>query len=401
LQGQFLTFKFKMIRNLYKTAVFGLFLTLVIACQNDDIRPSGLRPSINYSALDTAVAYTDQFLDETGASTASLVEGNTIHKMFQGLNYYNSSSVSANASIDAQKLKDLFTNTGNPFSDISTATISITGADLNNSGISLREHVALSLSATDRDAAIARLESLFDQIAATSAYVGQAASKGVPGKLGNYLVNEDGIEFAQIIQKSLIGALQLDYISNVLLDEGLNADNSKLVAEEKYTELEHNWDVAYGLLTLNPIYLRGATDGNRKTTEFAAGAYIWEYNKTSYAKIYPAFLKGRAAIVNNDKDELLKQALFIRTEFEKALANAAYGYLQKFKNESSEAARAHAIAEGLGFIYSLRFAKVHGADAEFSDHILNDLTDAEFGIWDISLSEISHASDEITEKFNL
>jgi hypothetical protein len=248
---------------------------------------------------------------------------------------------------------------------------------------------------------IAKMEDLFDQMGAASEFVGQSASEGVPGKLENFLVDADGIEIAQVIQKSLIGALQLDYISNVLMDEGLNADNSRVVEEENYSALEHNWDIAYGLLTLNPIYLRGATDLKRKTTEFGAGAYIWEYNKGSYAQIYLAFLKGRAAIVNNDRDELQTQATFIRTEFEKALANAALGYLQKYKDAPADAARAHAFAEGLGFIYSLRFAKIHGADAEFSDHIINDLTDAENGLWDLTLTEINHAADEIREQFNL
>jgi len=43
------------------------------------------------------------------------------------------------------------------------------------------------------------------------------------------LVDAKGIETNQIIQKSLIGALQYDYIGNVLLTKGLDADNSKLV----------------------------------------------------------------------------------------------------------------------------------------------------------------------------
>jgi hypothetical protein len=389
-----------MFRILYRVGFLSLAATCFVACDNDDEQP-GFRPSMSYNSLDTAVSYSTQFLDQSGVSTVDLTPGNQLHKMFQGMNAYNSTSISANATIDAQKLRDLFSNTGNPFVDISTATVNIDGEELNASGQNIEANVASSLAASESDAVRDYIKDLFDDIATASLSTNQAASKGVAGKVDNYLVDAKGIEVTQVIQKSLIGAYQLDYIGNVLMDAGLNADNSKLVAEENYTELEHNWDIAYGFLTLNPIYLRGATDASRKTVEFGAGAYIWEYNKASYAKIYEAFLKGRAAIVNNDRSELETQATFIRTEFEKALANAALGYLEKWKLGDTEAKRVHAFAEGVGFIYSLRFAELHGADAEFSDHIISDLTGSEFGYWDLTVTEINHAADEIREKFNL
>ena len=205
----------------------------------------------------------------------------------------------------------------------------------------------------------------------------------------------------QIIQKSLIGAMQIDYICNGLLTLGLDADNKTLVGTSNYTQLEQNWDEAYGFLTLNPIYLAGSTDAAKGTTESFLGSYIWEYNKAAYAKIYPAFLKGRAAIANNDKATLKVQADFIKAEAEKALAAAAKGYLGKWKSGSTDAARAHAIGEGLGFIYSLRFCKMNGADATFSDGVLNMLISATEGFWDLTNSKINAASDAITAKFNL
>ena len=192
-----------------------------------------------------------------------------------------------------------------------------------------------------------------------------------------------------------------DSIGNVLLTKGLDADNSTLVSGKNYTQLEQNWDEAYGLLTLNQVYLKGSTDATRGTTEFALGSYIWEYNKGAYAKIHPAFLKGRAAIINNDKAELKKQADFIKAEIEKALAASALGYLgPKYIAATTDAARAHAIGEGLGFIYSLRFATVNGEDAAFSDAIINALVlDSEGGFWDLTPSTLTAASDAIKAKF--
>jgi hypothetical protein len=294
----------------------------------------------------------------------------------------------------------MFSNTGNPFYDIATASVTVTGSELNAASVELKSAVASSWESTEAANVRAKIETWFDEIDATSAAVNSTASSGVAGKLGSYLVDADGIELAQVIQKSLIGALQLDYIGNVLLRDGLNAENYKLVEGKNYTALEHTWDEAYGLLTLNPIYLDGSTNDTRGTVEFGAGSYIWEYNKENFANIYPAFLRGRIAIVNNDRAEYKKQAKFIRTEFEKTMARAAVGYLTKWKTGATDAARAHAIGEGLGFIYSLRFCTVHDVDATFSDGLMNDLIGSENGFWDLTNEKVNTAIDAINAKFN-
>lgn len=376
-------------------AFFGLF-----SCEKDIQTPS-LRSKIDYTKLGPETPYNEPFLDSKNVSTVDLSEGNARFKMYQALNFYSTSSVSANTSIDAAILNKMFSNTGSPFSDISTSTISISGTELNSAGVQLKNVVASSKSTTEAAAVRAKIEGYFSGIEAASLSISSTASPGVAGKLGSYLVDSKGIEIAQVIQKSLIGALQLDYIGNVLLDEGLQADNFKVVGTHNYTQLEHNWDEAYGMLTLNPVYLKGATDSNRNTNEFGAGAYIWEFNKANYSKIYPAFLKGRAAIVNNDRAELEAQATFIRTEFEKAIANAAMGYLEKWKTGTTDAARAHAIGEGLGFIYSLRFAATLNADAIFSDSILTGLIGSANGFWDLDATKINSASEAIKAKFKL
>jgi hypothetical protein len=380
-----------------------LILTTVAAlaaCSDDDVKPD-LRADVDYSTLDETAGYANQFKDESGATTVDFTEGNNRLKMFQALNYHSSSSITAKTAIDANVLKSLYANSGNPFYDISTSTVSVTGATLNASGLQLRGITASSMSATAAEAVRTKLEGDFNAIATASLSVNETASSGKAGKLGNYLVDAKGIETAQIIQKSLIGALQLDYISNVLLNTGLDADNHSVVSEKNYSELEHNWDQAYGLLTLNDVYLKGSTDATRGTVEFALGSYIWEYNKANYAKIYPAFLKGRAAIVNNDRAELQTQATFIRTEMENAIAKAAVGYLDKWKNGADDPTRAHAMGEGLGFVYSLRFATLHGADAAFSDNLLNGLVGSANGFWDLDATKINTASEAIKAKFGL
>jgi hypothetical protein len=385
--------------RLLNSLIFSVFALLTIISCDDDEKP-GFRTKIDYAALTPETAYSTMFKDASGNSTVDLAEGSQRLQMFQALNYYSTSSVSAGTTIDADVLKNMFSNTGNPFTDISTTTISVSGDALNASGLNLRDVVASSIpNPADAEGVREEIESHFTDIDIASQSLSATASPGVAGKLGKYLVDSKGIELAQVIQKSLIGALQLDYIGNVLLDEGLKADNTQLVGDQNYTQLEHNWDVAYGLLTLNPIYLEGATATEKNTVEFGAGSYLWEYNKENFANMYPAFLKGRAAIVNNDRDQFESLATFIRLEFEKAIAKAALGYLDKWKQAADEAVRAHAIGEGVGFIYALRFAELHEADKVFSDQILENLIGSGNGFWDLDAAKINAASEAIEAKF--
>ena len=292
----------------------------------------------------------------------------------------------------------MYSNTGNPFDD----------ATLNSSGVQLRNLTASSWNATAAEAVRAKFASDFTTMATVSQSNGITASEGVAGKLvagtSTYLVDAKGIETQQVIQKGLIGAYQIDLICNVLLDEGLDAENYAVVSGKNYTQLEHNWDLAFATLTPNTNYLIGSNSTSKVTTEFALGSYAWEYNRDTedYKKLLPAFLKGRVAVVNNNKAEVNAQALLIKQILQKTIALAARGYLAKSKDASlTEAAKAHAFAEGLGFIYSLRFCTAFGADASFSDSILAGLIGSTNSFYNLTPAKILAADDAIKAKFNL
>ena len=379
----------------YSIKNFALIAGIMLAftsCKKDDKEKPSIRTAISYSVLTPTTPYKSTFLDASGQTTVDFTTGNTRYKMFQALNDYAKSATSVQ--IEANTLKNMFSNSGTPF----------TGdyASLNGTGIQLRNIIASSKSVGYAEAARLKFDTHFAEMAAISLANGVTASKGVAGKLENRLVDARGMETAQIIQKSLIGALQLDYIGNVLLNtNGLNAENYTVVSGKNYTQLEQNWDQAYAFLTLNPIYLAGSTNDLEGTTEFGLGSYVWEDNKANYAKIYPAFLKGRAAIVNNDKAELQVQATFIRTQFELAIATAAVRYLTEWGTSTTDASKAHAIGEGAGFIYSLRFCSLNGADAAFSDGILTALLSPTGGFWDLTQLKVETTKASIKAKFNI
>ena len=373
-----------------------LLVASLSAC-NDDENPTTvtpqLRKSVDYAKLTDTTTYANYFVDDAGVKTVDLTTGANRLLIFRAINTYNGTAVGTGATLDATVLKNMFSNTGSPFSGTAN-----TG--LNSSGVQLRNVTASSLAAADAEKERLRIEEGFPKIATASKSVTATASEGKAGKLGTYLVDEQGIEWAQIIQKGLIGAFQVDYIGNVLLSEkNLSLDNTTLVAGKKYTQLEQNWDEIYGILTANTIYGSKATATS--SGESFIGSYLWEYNIADFPKIHGALLKGRAAIVNNDTKVLKEQAAFIHSAMEKAISGAALGYLSKWKSGTTDAARAHAMGEGLGFIYSLRYATLNKADAAFSDAILTGLIGAPNGFWGLTNAKIDAASTAIKTKFNL
>ncbi len=357
------------------------------------------RDAKSYNSFNDSTPYKAAFV-VAGDTTVDFTEGNDRFMMFRGLAAYNSSANAATSTVilDENILKNMFVNAGSPFTG--------TYAYLNTSPFQLKNKVAGSVA--ESEAIRAKFETFFNKIAVSSQSFDKVAVEGQAGKIKNnagtssYLVDANGVEWGQIIAKSLMGAYQLDYVGNTLLSEAslTSADNTKLVEGKKYSQLEYIWDQAYANLTLKPYLYSSLTPTSSGEAQLAS--YVWEYNKDGYKRLHATFLKGRTAIVNGDRTVLLEAATQIRKDFEKAIASAAVGYLQKVKDGALDnGVRAHAYGEGVGFIYSLRFCKIGGADAAFSDEILNDIEFNTTGIWQLTNAEVDAALTKIKTKFGL
>lgn len=384
--------------------VLALIIGLTTACKKDDdaaapaptSTPGYRTTKIDYSTLTPTTSYKTPFLLPGGDSTINRNDGRARLRMFRALAAYVSSATTA--PIDSTILSNMFWNKNAPFTGIY--------ADLNNADFNIKDVTAFSkINQADvhHD-----LEVAFGRMAYISTKASQTAAKGTAGKNGTYLVDENGIEWGQIIQKTLIGAYHLDLIGNVLLNTGLNADNQNLVPGKKYTQLEHNWDEAYGFLTNNDIYYNGTIDPNAPkiaaaNAEYYLGSYAWEYNKNGFIKLHSAFLKGRAAVHNNDMVEVRAQAAIIRAVLEKAIGGAANGYMGKsYDATATDAAKAHAFGEGKGFVYSTRFCTLTGADDAYSNDLIDDLiTPATPTFYDIATSQFTTVANKLRTKFGL
>ena len=378
------------------------FVTLLSSCKkSDDAAPA---PADPYSNNNTS--YETAFMNAAGESTVDRKDGRLRLLMLKSLDSTTKLANSNNAVVlSSTTLSNMFNNTGSPFGNpgLNSATVSLKDATARTNSPSEVRATLENHFVTIADASATAADNLAnDAVNKDTARVGVAGRLFVPGATTKYLVDEKGLEYAQVISKSFIGALQLDYICNVLLSDNslANADNTTLI-NNKYTALQHRWDEAYGLLTTKDRYAMDATATTNGGESFL-GSYIWEYNKTGYPLIHVAFLKGRKAAVDNDREEAKAQAQFIRRELEKSIAMAAIGYMGKYKSGTSNAQRAHAIGEGAGFIYSTRFCKFHGADAQFSDEVLDDLLfDSPNGFWSLSTTKIDAAISALSAKFGL
>lgn len=368
--------------------VSALFVTSCSKKENNTVTPStNTEYTIPYTSLSASSNYLTTFVDDQGASTVSFGGQTTRINMLKELDVYMKTGTSA--SLDATKMQNMFQHQNSPFSD----------ADLNAAtGKVISSKTAASFSASAADAERQRFISYFQQLATISQSNGQTAAQGQAGLLGGKrLVGADGIEYNQIIAKGLIGAMMLDQISNVYLGvEKQNVENTAKEEGENYTTMEHHWDEAYGYLTSNATY---PTDG----AESFLGGYAAQGTSVhdGAGNLFLAFLKGRAAIVNKDYTTRDEQIAYIRAALEKAVATVAISYLNKTNSATDDASRFHALSEGVGFIYSLRYAYAPKVSSAKSDELMNKLMNKTNGFWSLTAADINSVRDELATVYGI
>lgn len=242
--------------------------------------------------------------------------------------------------LDSSKLQTYYSNTGAPFSADS----------LNNSGTSL-------VSATF-DTLQAYFRSYLDSVVVASSS-GKTASNGVAGIAvsanGNekFLLAANGFDYQEMIEKAGMGGiLYYQATANYLSDNqiGDSVDNSN-VTTGKGTAMQHHWDEAYGCLGF-PSDFPNHPEQGIFWGEYAATVML----SNAGTDLQNAFIKGRAAIDNQDMDTKNKQRTTIFFEWEKLIAAAAIHELNEAKkNITDNAVRNHNITEAIGFILSFKY----------------------------------------------
>ncbi len=393
--------------------------TIISSCGNDDAD----EPNVT---IETPTSYV---FTRDGSSTVSFSGQTARILMAEEL----TSGLKAFDDATEELLLARYRNEGPNGEDVSPYS----SAELNNETKSIKSKVAASRdlfsSNTVASSAIkADFESWISaQVAEVFPATETVALPGVEGQIADggsvRYVNAQGLEYDQMVTKSLIGALMLDqalnnYLSTSVLDEGDNRTNNdqEITAEgANYTTMEHKWDEAYGY-----VYGTSPDPANPNLTIGSDDSFLNKYigrveGDEDYrgiaADIFNAFALGRAAIVAKDYELRDQQADILREKLSEVIAIRAIFYLQQGKNalpdDRSNTAlygtAFHDLSEGFGFIYSLQFTRQPGSDAPYFsksevDAMIEDmLNDGPNGLWDVEPATLDELTNTILARFNI
>ncbi|WP_245625641.1 DUF4856 domain-containing protein [Flagellimonas eckloniae] len=252
-----------------------------------------------------------------------------------------------------------------------------------------------------------------------------AAMAGAAGQIADgtsvRYITDKGLEMNQVFNKSLIGALMVDqmlnnYISSSVLDPFTAANDSEtLVTDKNYTDMEHDWDEAYGYAFGTAADLTDPRPTIGEDDNFL-NKYIGRVEgDTDFAgitdDIFEALKLGRAAIVAKEYDVRNEQAEVLRELISEIIGIRAVYYLQQGKNALDQTTPDygggfHDLSEGYGFIYSLQFTRQPNSDApyftkaEVDAFLIDLLDDGDNGLWDVTPTTLDAISTSIADRFS-
>ena len=247
-------------------------------------------------------------------------------------------------------------------------------------------------------------------------------------------VSANGLEYAEILEKSLYGALLYDQmVDDYLSDSQSGVDNEEgnnILSAEDYelygTERQHKFDEAFGYFGAEAATYPNQSNSSNGDGIFLAN-YTFDFSDETEAMYgvnlakatMNAFVVGRSVLKagqgNDFAQENINEELFnaaradIKLYVEAGMAASAIHYLNEAIMDVSEAEKLHHLSEALGFIYAMSFNSDGRLSPEESHKALMALgwsaTDSSLnGIYGINLWEVSDeqmrlAIDVIDESF--
>ena len=304
------------------------------------------------------IAVPDTYIFERNGNSTVDYSGQTQRiEMLMEMSSYLKSANTAGVSLSAETIKNMYENNNYTWSDGKAL-------DLNSSSKQLKNKTAFGIAGGSPDPGVQLLiEGYMDEISTISATTVTGVESGAPGvdgvwpndgEKGPYLMDGNGFEYTQLIEKGLMCAVFMNQMTvNYLggISEDNNSEMSDSAAGKFYTEMEHHWDEAYG-------YFTSAIDYPTNGADQFWGKYASDREVIiqSSSKIMNAFLKGRTAIVNKDYIIRDQQIVIINHEMDRIAAATAIHYLNDAKaNITKPTARNHFLSEAFAFLNGLKY----------------------------------------------
>ena len=259
--------------------------------------------------------------------------------------------VTSGTAPDATTLLNMYANENDPFSD----------ANLNASSKDLRSKTYSGLGAIDANEIEAYINA-FVQDAAI--YKDSTWAPGQPGIVtkadgsGSYFLNADGVEYSEIIEKTLMHAVFYYQACEVYTREGKIGDavDNTIVTPGKGTDMEHHWDEAFG-------YWGVDTNVTASNFESSNLKYFGKYAKKgetvglpTFQNLLTAFISGRYAISTMDYTSRDEAAQEVRQHWEMVSVTTGIHYLNgAIANVGDDAKFYHELSEAYTFIQGLAY----------------------------------------------
>ena len=335
-------------------------LLLAMSCRKDRIR------------YDIPTTYNFENVDISG-------QQQRMNMLAEMVEYMESARVQGTR-LDSALLQEMYENQNNRFSFSSTKQ--------------LKNKVFLA----DQE----RLQDYLNFVARTS-LSSASASNGIAG-IGtsldgteHFLLDENGFDNTEMFEKGIMGAVFYYQATGYYMSEsqiGVAVDNETVVPGVG-TAMQHHWDEGFGYFGVS--------------TSFPADLATFKYwgkacndrdpiLKTNTV-MAEAFIKGRAAIDNDDHDTKNDQVTILRDTWERIVVGCAIHELNEAKSHlSDDALRNHEISEAIGYVNALKY----NPTKKISDTQINDLI-AGFGsnLYSVSLQVIDQSRSTLAGIYGL
>ncbi|MEM1094602.1 MAG: DUF4856 domain-containing protein [Bacteroidota bacterium] len=296
------------------------------------------------------------------------------------------------AAISAQVLMDMFENTG----------------DNGAGNFSFTSDRRLSNKTFEPDVEFYEDQFVQAALASEAGANGVVAENGRAGLIerasgSTILVDENGREFTQIIEKGLMGAVFYNQIFNVYLADGRignDVENTALSEGKNYTAMEHHWDEAFGYFN-PPIDFTSPWPAERRSEDRFWSNYSTTVdnvdgngNLGTNALLMNAYLEGRAAIVNNDLDTKDAQRALLYEYHELVTAATAVHYINDTLAalDAGEIGEAfHVLSEAWAFVNAIRYNPGRALTLDQIEQIMETDFGADGNFWNVTPAGLNAA----------
>ena len=261
-------------------------------------------------------------------------------------------------------------------------------------------------------------ENLFKEaaLASIAGNGGTQASNGTSGlitrenKGSTILVDANGREFTQLIEKGLMGALMYNQIYNVYLTDsrtGDDVENTALREGKNYTDMEHHWDEAFGYFAPPLDFTSPWPDDRRSEVRFWSNYS----NVVDNARdgqlgtnkiLMDAFIAGRAAIVNNDLGTKNAQRDIIYENLDLVAAATTVHYINetlRHLNEGNIGEAFHTLSEAWAFANALRYNPNRKLELGQIEEMMETDFGADGNFWNVTPEGLNKAKSTLVDTY--